>query len=105
MHNAYVVGLPDRERGQLVVAAVVAREGVRIDLGTIEANLRQNLSSYKVPRAFVEIARDEVPMLHSNKIARRQIEELLAEKLGRTAIQFDGGFPSASGSRRSDPAQ
>jgi acyl-coenzyme A synthetase/AMP-(fatty) acid ligase len=85
VHNAYVVGLPDRERGQLVVAAVVAREGTRLDFGTIEETLRRNLSSYKVPRAYVEISRDEVPMLHSNKIARRQIEQLMSEKLGHTA--------------------
>lgn len=45
--------------------------------------LRQRLSSYKVPRAYVAITRDEVPMLHSNKVARRQIEQLLASKLER----------------------
>jgi len=83
VHNAYVVGLPDKERGQLVVAAVVAREGAKLDFAEIEATLRKRLSSYKVPRAYVEITRDEVPMLHSNKVSRRMIEALMAEKLGR----------------------
>lgn len=83
VHNAYVVGLPDKERGQLLVAAVVPREGAELDFADVEAKLRQRLSSYKVPRAYVAIARDEVPMLHSNKVARRQIERLMAEKLGR----------------------
>lgn len=85
VHNAYVVGLPDAERGQLVVAALVAREGVTLDTAAIEAEMRKRLSSYKVPRAYVEIARDEVPMLHSNKISRRQIEAMMAQKLGRTS--------------------
>jgi acyl-CoA synthetase (AMP-forming)/AMP-acid ligase II len=58
VHSAYVVGLPDPQRGQLLVAAVV-------------------------PRAYVAITRDEVPMLHSNKVARRQVERMMAEKLGR----------------------
>jgi acyl-CoA synthetase (AMP-forming)/AMP-acid ligase II len=83
VHNAYVVGLPDKERGQLLVAAVVPRDGATLDFADIETKLRQRLSAYKVPRAYVAIARDEVPLLHSNKVARRQVEKLMAEKLGR----------------------
>jgi acyl-CoA synthetase (AMP-forming)/AMP-acid ligase II len=66
-----------------VVAAVVAREGATLNFAAIEAQLRKRLSSYKVPRAYVEITRDEVPMLHSNKVARRQIAAMMAERLGR----------------------
>lgn len=83
VHNAYVVGLPDPERGQLLVAAVVPREGVELDFTAIEAKLRQQLSSYKVPRAYVAIARDEVPLLASNKVSRREVAALLAQRLGR----------------------
>jgi acyl-CoA synthetase (AMP-forming)/AMP-acid ligase II len=83
IHNAYVVGLPDDKRGQLVAAAVVARDGVKLDFADIEAKLRERLSSYKVPRAYVQIAREEVPMLHSNKVSKRMVEQLLIEKLGR----------------------
>jgi acyl-CoA synthetase (AMP-forming)/AMP-acid ligase II len=83
VHSAYVVGLPDRDRGQLVVAALVAREGARLDFEEIERTLRQRLSGYKVPRAYAEITSGEVPMLPSNKVARRQIEALMAKKLGR----------------------
>ena len=52
-------------------------------LRTEVANLRERLSSYKVPRAYVEIAREEVPMLHSNKVSRRHVEAMMKEKLGR----------------------
>jgi acyl-CoA synthetase (AMP-forming)/AMP-acid ligase II len=85
VHRAYVVGLPDRERGQLVVAAVVPREGATVDFIEMEKTLRQRLSSYKVPRAYSLITHDEVPMLPSNKVARRQIEAMMAKKLGREA--------------------
>jgi acyl-CoA synthetase (AMP-forming)/AMP-acid ligase II len=81
--SAYVVGLADAERGQLVVAAVVPRDGATLDFDAIQGQLRQRLSGYKVPRAYVALTREEVPMLHSNKVARRQIERLLAERLGR----------------------
>ncbi|HEX7854204.1 MAG TPA: class I adenylate-forming enzyme family protein [Sphingobium sp.] len=78
---AYVLGLPDQERGQIVVAAVVIDEPV--DFGAVEAKLKQRLSSYKVPRAYVAIRREDVPLLHSNKVARREIAAMLEERLGR----------------------
>ncbi len=86
VHVAYVVGLPDQERGQLVVAGVIPREGESLDFAAIEAELRGRLSGFKVPRAFVELAHADVPMLHSNKVSRRQIEKLLAED---SAARFD----------------
>ncbi len=85
VHNAYVVGLPDKQRGQLLVAGVVPRDGAKLDFTDIEGQLRKRLSSYKVPRAYVELAHGDVPMLHSNKVSRRQIERILAERLGREA--------------------
>lgn len=83
VHSAYVVGIPDKERGALLVAAVVPREGAELDFAAIEGELRQRLSSYKVPRAYVQLARDEVPLLHSNKVARREVARLMEERLGR----------------------
>ncbi len=83
VHSAYVVGVPDAERGELVTATVVARDGVTLDFASIEKQLRQRLSSYKVPRAYFQIAREDVPMLISNKVSRRQIEALVKERLGR----------------------
>jgi acyl-CoA synthetase (AMP-forming)/AMP-acid ligase II len=83
VHSAYVVGIPDAEKGQLLVAAVVAREGVSLDTERLRAELRQRLSSFKVPQAYVVIRREDVPVLHSNKVARREIEKLVAQRLGR----------------------
>jgi acyl-CoA synthetase (AMP-forming)/AMP-acid ligase II len=83
VHNAYVVGLPDKDRGEIVVAAVVAREGASLDFAAIETELRKRMSSYKVPRLYAEIDREQVPMLHSNKVSKRLVEKLMAEKLGR----------------------
>ncbi|WP_404480467.1 class I adenylate-forming enzyme family protein [Novosphingobium sp. BL-52-GroH] len=81
VHSAYVVGIPDKERGSLLVAAVVPRQGADLDFAAIEAELRRRLSSYKVPRAYVRLAREEVPLLHSNKVARRDVARLVEERL------------------------
>lgn len=83
VHSAYVVGIPDPERGQLVVAAVVPRDGYELDFDDIQAKLRQRLSSYKVPREYVAIGREEVTMLPTNKVSKRQMADLVAQKLGR----------------------
>ncbi len=85
VHAAYVLGLPDRHRGQLVAAAVIPREGAQLDFGKIEAELKRRMSGYKVPKAYAEFAHAEIPMLPSNKVARRILAQMLAERLGRDA--------------------
>jgi len=81
VHSAYVVGLPDKERGNLLVAALIPREGATLDFAAIEAELRRRLSSYKVPRAYLEITRDDVPLLHSNKVSRREMARIVADRM------------------------
>jgi len=84
IHSAYVVGLPDKERGQLLAAAVVPRDGVQLDFVEVEGQLRKRLSSYKVPRFYMQIAREQVPMLPSNKVARREIAAMLERELAKS---------------------
>ncbi|MCB2049042.1 MAG: acyl--CoA ligase [Novosphingobium sp.] len=84
IENAYVTGIPDKERGQIVAAAVIASEGVgELDFAAIEAELRRNMSGYKVPRAYLQIEREDLPMLHSNKVSKRILADILVERLGR----------------------
>lgn len=92
VHAAYVAGLPDAERGQLLVAAVISRSGHgTLDFASLREQLRQRLSPYKVPRAFVQITHDEVPMLVSNKVSRRHIAELIAQRLGMETEHMSAG--------------
>jgi acyl-coenzyme A synthetase/AMP-(fatty) acid ligase len=81
---AYVFGVPDHDRGQIVVAAVIAAEGHSPDFAAVEAEMRRKLSGYKVPRRWVPITRAEVPLLHSNKVARRELAELVKARLAAT---------------------
>ncbi len=88
IHNAYVFGLPDEERGQLLVAAVVPREGAHLDFAIVQQQLKARLSPYKVPRAYALFSHAELPMLASNKVARRELAKLLAERLAITAASL-----------------
>lgn len=63
---AIVLGLPDDERGQVVVAVLVeAQDGMDDD--ALRRVLRDRLSAYKVPRRFLRLTRTGVPMLSSGK--------------------------------------
>lgn len=76
-----VVGLPDAEIGQMVVAAVVPTEGSAPTEASLQAALRERLSSYKVPRRILLIAPDEVLWTPSNKIRLADMAKLIATRL------------------------
>jgi len=84
IESAYVLGLPDEERGQKVVAAVIQRRDAALDFNHVRAELRSRLSSFKVPQAYVLITRDEVPLLHSNKVSRRDLGALVTSRLNNS---------------------
>jgi acyl-CoA synthetase (AMP-forming)/AMP-acid ligase II len=81
---AYVVGVPEPVKGQVVVALIVpwrsTGEGAVLDEETIRSRLREELSSYKIPARVLFITDEQVPWLVSQKVDRRALLTL-AEKL------------------------
>ena len=78
---AFVVGLPDPVRGQNVAAAVVLKRGAQLDADTARARLREQLSSYKVPRDWWFAAKEELPFTDSGKIDKKRLAALFAARL------------------------
>lgn len=76
-----VVGLPDPEAGQLVVAAVVPAAGAQPSEQSLKAQLRDRLASYKIPRRIVFIAAEDVQWTPSNKVKMAEMTRLVAERL------------------------
>ena len=76
-HDVLVVGVPDAERGQVVVAIVIAPDGTDVDETSIVDRLRATLSHYKVPRRVVRMSDDEIPMLSSGKVDGLRLKEVL----------------------------
>jgi acyl-CoA synthetase (AMP-forming)/AMP-acid ligase II len=75
-----VFGLDDAERGQIVAAVVVAPPGSAFDEASLRAALRQKLSAFKVPRRFVLIPEQQLPLLSSGKPDLRRLAELARAK-------------------------
>jgi acyl-CoA synthetase (AMP-forming)/AMP-acid ligase II len=75
---AQVVGLPDEQRGELVAAVLVPTADGVLDVDEIIERLRESIASYKVPRRFVVTTHDDIPLLASTKIDRRELARRLA---------------------------
>ena len=70
--EAAVVGIPDRLRGEVPVAYIVAR--ATFDAAFLEARCRDKLASFKVPRAFVAVG--ELPRNALGKVQKHLLPKL-----------------------------
>jgi acyl-CoA synthetase (AMP-forming)/AMP-acid ligase II len=71
--EAHVVGIPDAERGELVGAVIVQPH---LDEAVLRERLKDELSSYKIPKRFLSLPRAAVPLLSSGKVDTRQLKKL-----------------------------
>jgi len=76
--TAAVVGIPDTEWGEKVVAVVVPAEGAPVDEEELKAFVRGRLRSTKTPE-HVDI-RTELPFNETGKLLRRVLRDELAAK-------------------------
>ena len=72
IHEATVIGTPDASRGEVPVAYIVADESV--DVSVLEAHLRTQLASFKIPRAFVRI--DALPRTALGKVQKHLLPKV-----------------------------
>jgi long-chain acyl-CoA synthetase len=83
VNQVVVVGLPDEQYGEEVVAAVVMHPGLRLDPAALSAHCRQSLSPTKLPRLWAELT--SIPMGPSGKLLRRAVRAMLER--GELSIQ------------------
>jgi len=81
VQSAYVVGIPDPERGQLVTASVVLVPGADATAAELRTRLKGDLSAYKVPRHLYIDAASDLPFTDSGKIDKRSLASLIAKRV------------------------
>lgn len=74
--QAAVVGAPDPEKGEVIVAYVVPPKGERVTGEQLETHCREKLSRYKVPDRIVVL--ESLPVTTTGKVKRRELKEAAA---------------------------
>ncbi len=68
-----VIGIPDEEWGELIVAAVVSKEP-EIDTQLLNSWLRSQIASYKTPRKYIQL--NELPRNAMGKVVKGDVKKL-----------------------------
>lgn len=69
--EAAVLGIPDKEWGQRVVAAIVSKNEREVSLGELSEHLKKKISPYKIPKQIVQLS--ELPRNRLGKIERAEL--------------------------------
>ncbi|MFZ2005602.1 MAG: AMP-binding protein [Stellaceae bacterium] len=78
--QAFVVGVPDAAKGEIVAAAIELRPGAAADPAAIVAFCRERLASYKAPARLVFKTAAEFPHTATGKIHKPGLKEELAQQ-------------------------
>ena len=69
-----VIGLPDKEWGERVVAFIVAKPGQTVIPDKVKAYLKTRLTPFKVPKEYRIL--NELPKSPAGKILKREVKRL-----------------------------
>ncbi|WP_242124267.1 class I adenylate-forming enzyme family protein [Sphingobium sp. Sx8-8] len=88
VREAIVLGLPDIKLGEIVAAVLVPEHGHQINCAGIGARLREEISSYKIPRIVVIMDYEDVPRTDAAEKPRRNVlrEQLIARLHNRPEV-------------------
>jgi long-chain acyl-CoA synthetase len=73
-----VIGVPDDEWGERVVAVVVPADGCTIDPARLDAYCLSTMARYKRPKEYVAV--DSLPRNGAGKVLKRELREQLAAR-------------------------
>jgi long-chain acyl-CoA synthetase len=79
--EACVLGVPDRELGERIVACVALKDGAALSLAELRRHCLEAMSFVRVPRALELFG--ALPKTSSGKVDRPAVEKLLADRMAR----------------------
>lgn len=68
--DCVVVGIPDEEWGQKVVALIQAEKKYFFDKNELKTQLKSHLEAFKIPKEFINV--DEIPRISISKLDRKR---------------------------------
>ncbi len=71
--DAAVIGIPDDAAGEIPMAFIIAKEGSKVTLESVQTYVSQNLASYKQVRRLELVA--SIPKSPAGKILRRLLRD------------------------------
>jgi fatty-acyl-CoA synthase len=71
-----VIGVPSAEWDEEVRAVVALRDGSSVDARALQDYLRQHLAGYKIPKQFLFVPPDQMPINPSGKVVKGRLRAL-----------------------------
>ncbi|GAB3055427.1 long-chain-fatty-acid--CoA ligase [Virgibacillus ainsalahensis] len=84
-----VAGIPDPEKGEIIKAYIVTKQGVTIDFEELKGFCYRSLTPYKVPKQFEVI--DALPRNTVGKILKRKLVEDEKERINLDSMLWKNG--------------
>ena len=80
VNEAHVLGVPDEELGERVVAVVEPKNGTECTEEEIVSFCKRDLPSYSVPRQILFKKVEELPTTATGKVSKRMLRDMLEEQ-------------------------
>jgi long-chain acyl-CoA synthetase len=74
IEDCTVIGVPDREWGEKVVAFLIPRKGQPLAKNELKCYLETRLSSFKIPKEFISVT--DLPKSPQGKILRKEVRKI-----------------------------
>ena len=78
VEQAYVVGIPDPRKEEILIAVVVAKPGQTAEPDILRAYCKEALAAYKVPQEIHVMTREDLPLTGTGKVQKFRLAERLA---------------------------
>jgi fatty-acyl-CoA synthase len=84
VHAAFVTGVPDPHRDEVLAAVIVPKPGVTLSEDEVRAFCRKSLAAYKVPRLVRFVAESELPLTTTGKLQKNRLAATFFAERGAT---------------------
>lgn len=85
VRRVQTVGVPHATLSEMVVSCVVAQEGIALDAEAMSSFAKNRLASFKVPKAILFFAEEEIAVTGSGKVKSKELRELAQKRLSAPA--------------------